>query len=268
MALRLPEPGGGDDTLFSRTWRGLRKGFRKAVKSCMKSHPIRVPKYDFPIRIRPWFLLFTSLIMLLLAFLGFTNFVRRLPMNDKILHFICLGIATGIFYFIWDVEEDARRIWIWRNAGTILTSIICFFFGGIVSEIIQSMLPYKEFQIGDVIANLLGSALGLWVSYHLERYYRHRREISRLYRPVAVDEEEIFSDSDSEASPRHVPLLPTHRPVKPTAPKLQNHIRLNNVWDESDELFNIGEEDDDDLPRQSNDTIRAASVKVIVTPPN
>ena len=35
----------------------------------------------------------------------------------------------------------------------------------------------KEFQIGDVAANLLGSSVGLYISYHLEKYYRHRREV-------------------------------------------------------------------------------------------
>lgn len=48
---------------------------------------------------------FTCLIMALLAFLGFTNFSRALPLNDKILHFLCFGVATGVFYFIIDVEE-------------------------------------------------------------------------------------------------------------------------------------------------------------------
>jgi len=39
------------------------------------------------------------------------------------------------------------------------------------------MLQYKEFQIWDVVANLLGSSVGLYISYHLEKYYRHRREV-------------------------------------------------------------------------------------------
>lgn len=43
--------------------------------------------------------------MLILAFLGFTNFSHGLPINDKLLHFFCLMLATGIFYFIFDVEE-------------------------------------------------------------------------------------------------------------------------------------------------------------------
>lgn len=100
--------------------------------------------------------------MLLLAFLGFTNVSHGLPLNDKVLHFLCLGVATGVFYFIFDVEEyvvqqlltricqlsavnntsrDARRIWLWRSAPVIFTAITCFFVGGIVSEFVQSMLP-------------------------------------------------------------------------------------------------------------------------------
>jgi hypothetical protein len=43
--------------------------------------------------------------MLVLAFLGFTNVPHKLPVNDKFLHFLCLGFATHVFYFIFDVEE-------------------------------------------------------------------------------------------------------------------------------------------------------------------
>jgi hypothetical protein len=43
--------------------------------------------------------------MAILALLGFTNFSRALPINDKVLHFICFLAATIVFYFIIDVEE-------------------------------------------------------------------------------------------------------------------------------------------------------------------
>lgn len=43
--------------------------------------------------------------MIMLAMLGFTNFSRSLPLNDKLLHFMCFCLATGVFYFIFDVEE-------------------------------------------------------------------------------------------------------------------------------------------------------------------
>jgi hypothetical protein len=70
---------------------------RRIFKTIMKSHRVRIPKYEhLPIRLRPWFLLFTTLVMFVLAFLGFTNFSRSLPLNDKALHFLCFGLATGV----------------------------------------------------------------------------------------------------------------------------------------------------------------------------
>ena len=113
-----------DEPVWTRTARNSRKAVRKMNKAVMRSHHFQIPKYDMPIRLRPvrdlqtysqhaaplqartqWFLLFTCLILVSLAFLGFTNFAHSLPLNDKILHFVCMGLATGVFYFIFDVEE-------------------------------------------------------------------------------------------------------------------------------------------------------------------
>jgi len=43
--------------------------------------------------------------MLTLALLGFSNLTHALPINDKLTHFFCLGIAIIVFYFIFDVDE-------------------------------------------------------------------------------------------------------------------------------------------------------------------
>ena len=111
-----------------------------------------------------WFLVFTCIIMVVLAFLGFTNFSKSLPLNDKLLHFLCFCIATGVFYFILDVEEcvckllryhriysnfyhnnrSVRRIWFWRHSALIFTGFICFFCGGILSEFVQAALPVES----------------------------------------------------------------------------------------------------------------------------
>lgn len=218
----------------------------------MRSHHFHIPKYDLPLRLRPWFLVFTCLILLSLAFLGFTNFSHSLPLNDKLLHFLCMGLATSVFYFIFDVEEDARRIWFWRSAPLIFTGVVCFFLGGIVSEFVQSMLPYKEFQVGDVAANLLGSTLGLYIAYHLERYYRHRREIHSLYRPL--DTQSIPSDDEEDDDTGGTQLLPLHhtplasptKPTTPNRPSIPKATRLSDVWDEREELFDIGEESEEE----------------------
>lgn len=58
-----------------------------------------------PIRLRPWFLAFTCIVMVLLALLGLTSISRSLPLNGELLRFLCFCLATGVFYFIVDVEE-------------------------------------------------------------------------------------------------------------------------------------------------------------------
>jgi len=206
--------------------------------------------------------------MIMLAMLGFTNFSRSLPLNDKLLHFICFCLATGVFYFIFDVEEDARRIWFWRHAGLIFTGITCFFFGGIVSEIVQSMLPYKHFDFGDVMANLLGSGIGLYLAYYIERYYRHRREISRLYQPLSAD---YFSDSDEEDNaqllPSHyIPTSPNSDHSKPNGMNKPTHNNLSDVWDEREELFGVGGDSDDEYAGgASGERGRPVTPKITIT---
>ncbi|KAF4620541.1 hypothetical protein D9613_000478 [Agrocybe pediades] len=231
------------------SFKNARKFPSKLAKAVMKSHRIRIPKHDLPIRLRPWFLAFTCVIMIILAFLGFTNFSRALPLNDKLLHFLCFCIATGVFYFILDVEEHARRIWFWRYSGLIFTIFICFFCGGILSEFVQAALPYKTFQWGDVAANLLGSTLGLYIAYYVERYYRHRREISRLYRPLSSTLSEYEDDEDEDDGTQLLPTHTGHAPATKSTNKNKNS-RLTDVWDEREELFDIGEDSDDENERQ------------------
>lgn len=52
MPPRLPDSP-DSPSIASRLDKGIRKMMRRIVKSCMKSHRIRIPKYDMPIRLRP-----------------------------------------------------------------------------------------------------------------------------------------------------------------------------------------------------------------------
>jgi len=235
-----------------------RRHGRRAFKALMRSYHFKIPKYDLPLRIRPWFVVLTFLVMLLLALLGFTNLTHAIPLNDKLLHFFCLGIATGVFYFIFDVEEEYRRIWFWRHCPLMFTIFVCFFLGGIVSEFVQSLLPYKTFQFGDIVANLLGSGIGLYVAYHLERYYRQRREIWRLYRPLSASNSSLNlpSDEEDESGTQLLPLhnkpetppsalFPQNNPKKGKGRARSGNLALADVWDEREEVFGIGDEDED-----------------------
>jgi hypothetical protein len=145
-----------------------------------------------------------------------------------------------------DAGQDARRSWLWRNAPLSLTWLVCFFAGGIGSEFVQGLLPvsapllsttvhgshlarqYKTFQWGDVVANLLGSSLGLFASFHFEKRYRAQREIARLYQPLDAeaygdDEDEDWDDADVPRGSR--------------APRSERRVRFGDVWDaEADEL--------------------------------
>ncbi|KAF8444608.1 hypothetical protein L210DRAFT_3620159 [Boletus edulis BED1] len=239
------------DTNIQPSSRNVRKLVNKASKAVMKSHRLSLPNYNLPIRLRPWFLLLTISIMLLLAFLGFTNISHSLPLNDKFLHLTCFCIATGVFYFIFDIEEDARRIWFWRHANLIFTAVVCFFFGGFVSEVVQSTLPYKHFDVGDVVANVVGSTIGLYIAYHIDRHYRSRREIARLYRPLNTDDVlDPEGYSDDEAGPSGTQLLPLFNPQSTASAKASlpskamtpKADRLSDIWDEREELFGIGDD--------------------------
>ncbi|CAK5277675.1 unnamed protein product [Mycena citricolor] len=221
----------------------------RLFKTVMKSHRVRIPKYEhLPLRLRLWFIIFTVLIMFVLAFLGFTNFSRALPLNDKALHFLCLGLATFVFYFIFDVEEDSRRIWFWRNSGLMLTGFFCFFCGGILSEFVQSMLP--SLPAND---RLLSSNLATWWQISLAQQSdclvriisnditeSGVKFIARLYQPLDAGSQSDLEDDDEVG----LQLLPTHN--EPMHPKNKASRNTNNIWDAREELFDIGADSDEE----------------------
>jgi len=100
-------------------------------------------------------------------------------------------------------------------------------------------------------ANLLGSSLGLYTSFRLERYYRHRREIARLYQPLGESE-----DSESEEE-----LLPTTRGSKAAGSSAANMFyqqpksRIGNVWDARED-FGIGDASDDETDQERGENSR------------
>jgi len=143
-------------------------------------------------------------------------------------------------------NSSVRRIWFWRHSALIFTGFTCFFCGGILSEFVQAALPFKQFEWGDVLANLLGSSLGLYVAYHLERYYRHRREIARLYRPLSGSVSDFEEEEDDEDESMGTQLLPTHHVHNTLMLPFNQKARLADVWDERDEVFDIGVDSDEE----------------------
>lgn len=83
--------------------------------------------------------------------------------------------------------------------------MLAFLFGGIVSEFVQAMLPvspsvheqssalnravladtqWKHFQFGDIVANLSGATIFLYLAHLLHTRARRRSEIADLYQPL------------------------------------------------------------------------------------
>ena len=87
--------------------------------------------------------------LVLLSLLGFHPTLAdrltpdRVPFSDKILHFVCFYAATGactcppgplrgaltrlaaLFFWIWHVDEHARRVWYWRSFPELVSIPVC-----------------------------------------------------------------------------------------------------------------------------------------------
>lgn len=98
----------------------------------------------------------------------------------------------------------------------------------------------------------------LSVSFHLERYYRKRREISRLYKPVNDDSSDGDEDLETGLSQPLFSTPPTAQSALPSAvpgsskasvpSQQQPALQFKNVWDDRLDLFEIGPDDDDEVP--------------------
>ncbi|ORY35842.1 hypothetical protein BCR39DRAFT_512481 [Naematelia encephala] len=120
--------------------------FQTVEEYMMRSYPIR----DYPLNIRPAIIFATATWLLLLGILGMAP-LPTLPINDKALHFFGLGFATFLLYFVIEVPESpARRVWYIRRAPLLFTLVTAFFFGGIISELVQSALPVCLFDFQDI----------------------------------------------------------------------------------------------------------------------
>lgn len=128
-------------------------------------------------------------------------------------------------------------------------------------------------------ANLLGSSIGLYIAYYLERYYRHRREvrclcsypptelmcrcqIARLYRPLDVSS--LSDDEDEDDILPGTQLLPTHRNgTNPVHTKREHKpVSLADVWDEREEEFGIGDSDEEDDALQPGSATPLPKIRV------
>ncbi|KAI8896139.1 hypothetical protein BC833DRAFT_598682, partial [Globomyces pollinis-pini] len=105
----------------------------------------------------------------ILAILGFNRnqdilpFIPSFLQYDKSLHFTCFGVLTFFIYFIWERRMLYNLKW---------TCIIMFLFS-IVSECVQAIMPFRNFDLYDILANLIGSTIGVLLAIIID-YVRIR----------------------------------------------------------------------------------------------
>ena len=186
-----------------------------------------------------------------------------------------MGFASFLLYFVLEVPEGpARRVWYVRKAPLLLASAFGFVLGGIVSEVVQSFLPvsmiptitthvrlriltdkqWKEFQWGDILANLLGASLFIYLAHLLHLRSRKRQELSSLYQPLSSHHSSTYRDAQGR---QHA--FDGARPSSNEGERAQygRDRSSSNVWEEESEgraseeeprnesVFDIGDEDDE-----------------------
>lgn len=148
---------------------------------------------------------------------------------------------------------------------------IKYLVGSILSEFVQSLLPYKTFQFGDIIANLLGTSLGIFLARKSMKNYRIQLELNRLYRPVDFttlttsnsgryddefdengegnEEEDLLvgggRENEMEEGRNRAETQIQNLSSSTTKGSSKNNSKRSeeNPWDDGEEIFGIGEDE-------------------------
>ena len=132
----------------------LRRQKTKHILICLFGRSVRR-------QLRPWY--FLCLAILMWAPLGgvpLDNFVLGLRM-DHLLH---ASVFIPCSLFIYDLYKRKWAVW--------LTAVAV----GVLTESVQAILPYRGFDINDMIANFLGVSLG-WILIMIVKHKHQKRTI-------------------------------------------------------------------------------------------
>lgn len=98
--------------------------------------------------------------------------VPDIPYFDKFLHFSAYALLGALFI------RAYRTLWIKDNTNLlIILGILSSSFYGISDEIHQYYVPFRDADLMDVLADILGSLFGVWIYYLLMlKYQPHTRK--------------------------------------------------------------------------------------------
>ncbi|KAF7732530.1 hypothetical protein EC973_003277 [Apophysomyces ossiformis] len=126
-----------------------------------------------------------------MAFLGFAPIQLGDRVDDKVLHFGCFFLLGSCLYFLWNLSYK-------RN---LLLASVILFTAAVGSEYVQGLLPYRTFDIHDIMANLMGGSCGLACAFVLDFAFTWRQEHRRRWggRKEAEYQRALMDDIDLEA---------------------------------------------------------------------
>jgi len=95
--------------------------------------------------------------------------IPSFPLVDKVLHFIAYGLMGILFYRAYQTLRIKNNIQMLMVLSVVSASLY-----GISDEIHQSFVPFREAEVADVIADIIGAFSGVW----LYRYSKHVKRLS------------------------------------------------------------------------------------------
>lgn len=127
------------------------------------------------------------LLLLLAGYAGLTSLQLDVYVNDKVLHLFTFFLLTVVFY--WIVDTNRRRT-------LNLTIVVCTLSLGVGSEFLQSFIPNgRDFDLYDIIANVVGSLAGLGLCSWYHKRMLERKRSRKNYNAVPGEDP---SDEDLE----------------------------------------------------------------------
>jgi len=162
------------------------------------------------------------------ALLGLApNQLPSYSQSDKVLHSVTFFIITTSFY--WILETSRRRV-------VNLTLVICTAGLGIGSEILQGLLPNdRDFDLYDILANVIGSGLALLACSWYHKRMLERRRQSKTYDIVPgeeLDEQDLELGEGVGTSEQETGVIDVSQPS--VTEQLDNWDENAEEWDEDE----------------------------------
>ncbi|KAM4057886.1 vanZ like family protein [Hirsutella rhossiliensis] len=141
------------------------------------------------------------LLLLLAGYAGLTTLQVGHFVNDKVLHTVTFFLLTVVFY--WIVDTNRRRT-------LNMTLVVCTLALGVGSEFVQSFLPNdRDFDMYDIVANVVGSLAGVGLcSWYHRRMLERRRQLKTYNAVPGEDGADVELGHDHETGIVEGPVQP------------------------------------------------------------